>query len=177
MSRDLFETANRLWFREGRTSKALAAYQQALETAPSDPVVAFQLARALSAFDRVTEARTIVERASAQRDRLSPFGQRALDRLRDRLAHPRETPFPDVPPASLDRDRLDAGALPIDDWRTIADAAAARGMHGLAVYAIDRWHGVPIDAEDARDLGTIQTTRDLEESVLPKMYADSGQRG
>jgi hypothetical protein len=175
MSSSAFDTANRLWYRDGRTIRALAAYEEAARAAPSDPVIAFQLARALSAFDRRDEARTALERAESQRDRLSPFGQRAVDRLRDHLDRPLDPPYPDLPPSSLDRDRIESSGPP-GGWLTVARAASAREMHGLAVYALDRSNAAPIDAEDARELGQISSRRDREEALLPNLYAARGAR-
>ncbi|HEX2093050.1 MAG TPA: tetratricopeptide repeat protein [Longimicrobiaceae bacterium] len=172
MSGELFREANRLWFHEGRTGRALAAYEAALRAEPTDPVVAFQLARVLSALDRFDEARLLLERAWQHRGALSEAGERALERWRARLRGPPPPRyFPELPPALLDRDRLEADPLRAPDWLTVADAAAARGMYGLAAYAMERRGGVPIDAEDAKDIDRIETRRATEEAMLAQMYA------
>lgn len=175
MSRDTFARANQLWFREGRTVEALAAYEEAVRAAPADPVFAFQFARALWSMDRFDQARFLLEQAHAHRNNLSATGQRVLEHWRTWLKErPPERYFPELPPALLDRDRLEAGPMPVADWRTVADAAAVRRMWGLAVYALDRWGGVPIDAEEAKEIGHIETNRDIEETMLAQMYADGG---
>jgi len=170
---DAFREANRLWFREGRTARALARYTEAAEAAPADPVVAFQLARVLWAVDRFAEARAALAVAQAHRDGLSDLGRLALDQWRRLSAHDPERHFPDLPTPRLDRDHLgDDGT----DWRRVADAADARGMVGLAAYALERWEGVPIDAEDASDVDKMLTTRDLEEALVDQLPA-SGEDG
>jgi hypothetical protein len=57
------------------------------------------------------------------------------------------------------------------DWRRIADAADERGMGGLVAYALQRWAGVPIDAEDAKDVDKMLTNRDLEEALVGRLAA------
>ena len=163
-----FREANRLWFREGRTAAALARYVEAAEAAPTDPAVAFQLARVLWAVDRFPEARAALAVAHAHRDGLSDLGRLALDQWRRLSAHDPERHFPDLPVERLDRD-LVGDRDP--DWRRVADAADERGMAGLAAYALERWDGVPLDAEDARDVDKMLTTRDLEEALVDQLPA------
>ncbi|MBP2326042.1 hypothetical protein JOF56_006427 [Kibdelosporangium banguiense] len=166
-----FLIANRLWFREGRTAKALARYTEATQAQPNNPVVAFQVARVLWAFDRFGEARAALARADANRARLSDIGRLALDQRLTLTEYPPARHYPDLPPDRLDRDLLGAAA----DWRRVAQAADDREMGGLAVYALERWNGVPLDAEDARYLGRITTNRDLEEALLTQMPASPPQ--
>jgi hypothetical protein len=173
MSSDIFRKANHLWFREGRTAAALRAYEEAFRLMPSDPVVAFQLSRVLWSLDRREEARSALAQAFAQSHALSRAGQRVLESWRRRLDEsPPQRYFPELGPADLDRDELEKSSVEVDDWRRVADAAASRKMYGLAVYALRRWDGTPIDAEDARDIGLIETNRDTEEAMLAQMRAD-----
>jgi tetratricopeptide (TPR) repeat protein len=165
-----FKRANVLWFREGRTARALDAYEAALRAAPDDPVVAFQFARALWSVGRFDRARVLLERAGSLQDRLSSTGRRVLEGwLMDVAGPPPEYPYPQLDANMLDRDRLDAGPLPEGGWRMVAAAAAARSMFGLAAYAIDRWGGVPFDADEAKEIGHILTSRDAEEAMLAQM--------
>jgi Tetratricopeptide repeat len=173
----MFAKANRLWFREGRTAAALAAYEHAVRDSPADPVLAFQFARALWSVDRFDRARVLLDQASVQRRKLSPTGQRVLDHYSAWVEDPPERYFRELPPALLDRDQLEKGQRPVDDWRTIADAAAARRMWGLAVYAIARWGGAPITADDAKEIDHIETNRDIEENMLVQMYAGHVMEG
>ena len=163
---DPFREANRLWFRDGRTARALALYAEAAAASPTDPVVAFQLARALWAVDRFAEARDALARAQAHRNGLSDLGRVALDQWQRLSGHDPDRHHPDLPPDRLDRDRLNDYA---GDWRRVAEAADERGMGGLAVYALERWGGVPIDAEDARDVDKMLTNRDLEEALVGQL--------
>ncbi|MFY2826011.1 tetratricopeptide repeat protein [Ruegeria sp. MALMAid1280] len=168
MSRDPFEKANRLWFDEGCTARALAAYEVALRVAPDDPVVALQTARALWSMDRFDEAAALLEKAHTLRAGLNARGQRELDRWRDTLrSGPPDRRFPELPPEVLDRDRLNAAGTV--DWRTVADAARAREMFGLAAYAAEQVEGVPIDAEDARDILDHGTRAMLERDYLQNL--------
>ena len=168
-----FKRANRLWFHEGRTAKALAAYGEALRAAPMDPVVAFQFARVLWSLDRFDEARFLLDQANAGRNQLSATGQRVLDRWRELLqGPPPERHYPEIPAALLDRDRLGQAPLPPgSDWLTLVDAANEREMYGLAIYALDRWGGLPIDADDAREIGQVYTNCHLDEATLTQMRA------
>lgn len=171
MSREVFEQANRLWNREGRTAAALDLYSRAVEELPDDPVVAFQYAVALRAVDRHDEAVRMVDRTRGLADRLGREGAESLLALAERLRRPHPPDrFSEYPPQLLDRDRLtDAGDEM--DWRSVADAALLRQMYGVATYALERWQGVPIDAEDARDLDAFVDASTLHESVLREFSA------
>jgi Tetratricopeptide repeat len=163
---EAFAEANRLWFRTGRTARALSRYAEAAAAAPEDPVMALQLSRALWAVDRFAEARKALTVAEAHRDGLSDIGQLTLDQWRRLSAHRPDRHHSDLPPDRLDRDRLSDYA---GDWRRVAEAADERGMGGLAAYALERWGGVPIDAEDGRDIEKILTNRDLEEALVGQL--------
>lgn len=165
---DAFSDANRLWFREGRTSRALVRYAEAAAASPTDPTVAFQLARALWAVDRFAEAQEALASAQVHRDGLSDLGRVALDQWRRLSEHDPDRHHPDLPPDRLDRDRLGDYT---GDWRRVAAAADERGMGGLAAYALERWGGVPLDAEDARDVDKMLTNRDLEEALVGQLPA------
>lgn len=163
-----FRDANRLWFSEGRTAQALSLYMEAAAASPTDAVVAFQLARALWAVDRFAEAKQALAAAHRHRDGLSDLGQVALDQWQRLSDHDPNRHYPDLPPKRLDRDRLEDYS---GDWLEVAAAADERGMGGLAVYALERWNGVPLDAEDARDVEKMLTNRDLEEALVSQLPA------
>ena len=139
MISEAFEQANRLWFHEGRTAAALAAYKEALRQTPDDPVLAFQLARVLWSIDRFDEARSLLEQSANNREKLSEGGKSVLDMWIAKLEYPPERLFPQWTPAMLDRDELEKDASADRDWLTIADAASVRKMFGLASYAIEQW--------------------------------------
>ena len=165
-----FREANLLWFREGRTARALARYAAAAAASPADPVVAFQFSKALWAVDRFADARDALVAAQAHRDGLSDLGRLALDRWQRVSAHHPDRAHPDLSPDRLDREQLEDYA---GDWRRVAEAADERGMGGLAAYALERWDGVPIDAEDARDVERMLRNRDLEEGLVDELPASS----
>ena len=74
--------------------------------------------------------------------------------------------------------------LALDDPRNAIDSAAARElirmrerqMKGSLARlanprALERWNGVPLDAEDARDVEKMLTNRDLEEALVSQLPA------
>lgn len=170
----LFKKANHQWFREGRTGRAIAAYVEAASKAPQNPLVALQCARALWSAGRADEARFFVENAQQHQDRLSALARHTLGAWARRILDPQPLPVPDgFSVAQLDRDFLETLELDPATWHTLAEVAAARAMHGVAVYALGRWRGVPLDAEQARELGEIESNRDLEERALDAMLTDA----
>lgn len=171
---DAFREANRLWFREGRTVRALTRFVEAAAESPADPVAAFQLGRALWAVDRFAEARDALASARAHRHGLSDLGRLALDQWLRLSEHEPERHHLNLPPERLDRDRLESCADGCaHDWRRVAEAADERGMGGLAVYALERWGGVPIDGEEARDIERMLANRDREEALVGQLPASS----
>ena len=174
MMSEAFEKANRLWFHEGRTAAALAAYEEALSETPGDPVLAFQLARVLWSVDQFDRARSLLQQSANHQESLSEGGQSVLEMWIAKLEQPPERLFPQVTPAMLDRDQLEKDADADWDWRMIADAASVRRMFGLAAYAIEQWEGIPLDAEDAKDIDDIETNRAMEENMLVQMYEQRG---
>ena len=167
-----FKKANQLWFDQGRTAKSVVAYQQAMQEEPNNPVVAFQYARVLWSLDRYDEARFLITQAQVFKHLLSALGKITIDQWNTRLQQPPVIRlFPQFNPDQLDRDQLDSGQIEVDDWLTIADAANAREMYGLALYALQQWGGNPIDAEDMREMGQIETNCENDNVMLAHMLA------
>jgi tetratricopeptide (TPR) repeat protein len=162
-----FARANRLWADEGRTAQALELYRQAQQQNPDDPVVAFQYGRALWAVGRLPEAATMLALADAHRSRLSRSGAMLLDLWRERVRQPPPPASEDLP---LDRDVLERQPDPNRDWRGLAELAADREMPGLARWALRRWDGVPLDADDMDELARIQRAASHTEQGLRDMY-------
>ena len=54
-ARRLFDEANRFWFGEGRYNKVLPLYREALKHDPTYPVILYQLATVLWAFEKFDE--------------------------------------------------------------------------------------------------------------------------
>jgi hypothetical protein len=149
----LFEEANDLWYFQGLTRRALALYRQASGADPADPVVLYQLARALRAFSRFDEARAALVRAGEHAGRLSPLGRELLAEELRRLSPP--VPFRFTPPVddeNLDAERLARRELSSAEWLSLSNAAGERGMHGLAAYAIRNSGGGVLELiEDERE--------------------------
>ena len=143
---DDFAEANRLWFEEGASGRALALYERAAEAAPDDPVVHFQLARALWALGQLERAAAELAVAEANADRLSPLGRTLLERARAKLAMP--PPDAPVPTDQLDVDVLERLGLPPERWLDIAFAARRRDMFGLAAHAFARGMTVQMLEDD-----------------------------
>ncbi len=133
----LFDEANRLWFADGAAAEALARYEAAARAAPDDPVIQFQLARALWALERREEAAAALAAADAHADLLSPLGREVFARRRPRILASPPTP-PPVDASSLDIDSLERLDLPPERWLEIAFSARDREMYGLAAHAFAR---------------------------------------
>jgi len=164
----LFAEANELWFQQGFTIQALARYQAAGKSDPTDPVVHYQLARALWAFSRFEEARAALVHAQAHSERLSPRGKELLTQEIDRLSHPLpfRSPSP-VTEAELDVEHLQQKELSPSQWLDIAYAAREREMFGLAAYAFGHSSGsfrVHDLEEEEREM------RGLAASALNRLY-------
>lgn len=167
VSHPAFERANRLWFHEGRTRRAVAAYETARKADPADPLVAFQLARVLWSIDRFDDARALLERAHAHRNRLTRVGREVVAEWREDASHPPpRRGYPGLPPELLDRDRL--GSRPRVGWLRVADAASARRMWGLAHHAFQHIRG-PVDHDLAKDMDRVETMRHADEAMLAQM--------
>ncbi|QEU97903.1 tetratricopeptide repeat protein [Streptomyces kanamyceticus] len=157
-----FEEANRLWFEEGRTARALRLYESALRERPDDPAVLLQYGIALWSVDRFDEATALLERASDLREPLAEPGRLTLEAwIPQFVGAPAPRHYPEFTPEELDRDGF--GAVPAGaDWRLIADCAAERRMFGVAEHALRRWGGVPLDGADARELDEIRTDHEAQ---------------
>ena len=74
----LFDEANRLWFWEGKFNKVLPLYREALKYDPTNPVILYQLANVLWAFEQFDEVPALVAKIERNLDRLSDFGKESL---------------------------------------------------------------------------------------------------
>jgi hypothetical protein len=154
-----FPQANRFWFDEGRTARALRLYGLAAREQPDDPAVLFQAGLALWGVDRFDEATRLLLRARDQQERLTPRGRTTLEAwLPQFVEDEARRHYPELDPAELDRDRF-TDEPPGGDWRLVAECAAERRMFGVADEALRRWGRPPIDGEDARELDEIRTQR------------------
>jgi len=166
MSSRAFTDANRLWFDEGRTARALERYRQAAAERPEDPAVLLQYGLALWGMDRFDAASDLLFRALQQQHVLTERGRLLLEAwVAEFTEDPARRHYPELAPSELDRDRLTT-LEPDTDWRTLADAAAERRMFGVASFALERWGSVPVDADDARDLDALNSERAEQVSAI-----------
>jgi hypothetical protein len=152
-ARRLFDDANRLWFEDGATARALDLYRAAAAADPSDPTIAFQLARVLWSLSRADEARSLLDVVAANVAHDDEWSRRLLGELAAKLSN---TPPPGVfKPSELDLDVLERRGLAPEDWRDVADAARKHAMFGLAAQALGRgsasFHVIELD-EDQREM-------------------------
>jgi tetratricopeptide (TPR) repeat protein len=146
-----FDTANRLWFADGRARAALDEYIASAEAAPTDPVVLFQLARALRAFGHEDEARDALRRAMENAHRLNERGVELLEAEMQRPPGGYRFSCP-VPLDELDSDRLEQRDLSDRAWLEIGSAAEERGMFGLAAVAYSHAGGLRELYDDANEM-------------------------
>ena len=71
----LFDEANRLWFWDLKFNKVLPLYREALKYDPTNPVILYQLANVLWAFEQFGEVPALVAKIEKHLDRLSDFGK------------------------------------------------------------------------------------------------------
>ena len=111
-ARRLFKEANRLWFWEGKFHKALPLYREALKQDPSDPVILYQLANVLWAFEQFGEVRALVAKIERNLDRFSDFGKEVFAEEKARLlsASLFKSSMP-IPVWEIDLEELDSRGL------------------------------------------------------------------
>lgn len=147
----LFDEANLLWFGQGRFNEALSLYREALKHDQTDPVILYQLANVLWAFEHFDEAREAFLLAEQHQDRLSEYGKKIFSEKKQRLIATLsfKSPLP-IPASELSFEKLDSMGLEHKQWMDVAFAAEERRMFGLAADALDR--SMPfIDPDIERD--------------------------
>ena len=129
----LFDEANRLWFSQGKFNKVLPLYREALKYDPSNPVILYQLANVLWAFEQFGEVPALVAKIEKHLERFSDFGKELFAKEKSRLLDPSpfKTPMP-IPACSIDLEELDSMGLSHKQWMCISSAAKQRRMFNLA---------------------------------------------
>jgi len=147
----LFDEANRLWFWDLKFNKVLPLYREALKYDPTNPVILYQLANVLWAFEQFGEVPALVAKIEKHLDRLSDFGKEKFAGEKSRLLAPSpfKTPMP-IPACSIDLEELDSRHLPWEKWMDIRRPAEQRRMFNLAARARDR--GYLFDGDSAREI-------------------------
>ncbi|OKH37330.1 hypothetical protein NIES2119_13845 [[Phormidium ambiguum] IAM M-71] len=135
----LFDEANRLWFGEGCFNKALLLYREALKYDPSNPVILYQLANVLWAFEQFGEVRGLVAKIEQYQDCFSDFGKERFAEEKSRLLAPSpfKTPMP-IPACEIELEELDSMGLSHKQWMDIEWPAEERRMFNLAARAEER---------------------------------------
>ncbi|MEG5001379.1 tetratricopeptide repeat protein [Microcoleus sp. B4-D4] len=138
-ARRLFEQANHLWFEEGCYHLVLPLYLEALKYDPTDPVMLYQLAVVLRAFERFDEAALALEMASLHQILLGKIGRQLLERRKKwLLKHLYHAPPLPIPAIEIDLKQFLSKSFHYNEWLEIAIAASERRMFLLAEIAYDR---------------------------------------
>jgi hypothetical protein len=173
----LFDEANKLWYKEGRTNQALEIYRKALKHDPTHAVILFQLARVLRAFGQIGQAREALALAEKHIDRLSALGKKMLDEEKQKLfgSSPIRYSLP-VANSELDIERLEAKGLSTNQWFEIALTAEEREMFGVAANAYERSSGSFIDFELGREQEKMKLRAENALALLDKMRAETEEQ-
>jgi hypothetical protein len=169
----LFKKANRLWFIDGYTNQAADLYGQALQHAPDDAAICFQLGQVWWAFGDIDRARAMAAMADKNRHRLNKLGQRKLDQLKEKLAAwPPDWRFSPVDNHDLDIERLEQKNLSTNQWLQIAYAAKERGLFGVARRAFAYAEESYTDFDLIRDREEMAYEADLNLGILAEIRSE-----
>lgn len=167
-ARGLFEKANHFWFKEGRYHLVLPIYQEALKYDPTDPVMLYQLAVVLRAFERFDEAVQALEMASLHQDRLGLKGRELFARRKKcLLRRPSYGSLP-IPAWEIDLKKLIADNPSSEGWYSISQAAQERRMFLLA-YEAYYMHLTYADSETMREAEQVGSQNERDRWVLKGM--------
>ncbi|MEG4347548.1 tetratricopeptide repeat protein [Microcoleus sp. A003_D6] len=132
-AKGLFEKANHFWFKEGRYHQVLPIYQEALKYDPTDPVMLYQLAVVLRAFERFDEAMLALDLASVHQNRLSENGRQFFDTYKQYILKPTSYMLTmPIPAWEINLKELHSMNFNSNDWWAISQAAEDRRMFLLA---------------------------------------------
>lgn len=171
-ARQLFEKANHFWFKEGRYHLVLPIYQEALKYDPTDPVMLYQLAVVLRAFERFDEAVQALDTASLYQDRLSERGRKLFATMKEwLLQRPSYRPPLPIPAWEIDLKQLYSMNFNRNNWSVISSAAEDRRMFLLAyeTYLDGKgWY----DSEILKDHENLRCENESDRSNLNYMRRD-----
>src|SRR5262245_22768565 len=132
-----FEHANRLWFEDGHTARALREYRALAASDATNPAYLLQLARAERALGHSEECRRLYDALAHLAPRLPEKAREAIERDKRRAQGRAVVPLPaPLTVADLDREQLEDRRWPPVTWRAISSAARSRGMIGVARFAL-----------------------------------------
>jgi tetratricopeptide (TPR) repeat protein len=168
-ARGLFEKANHFWFSEGRYHLVLPIYQEALKYDPTDPVMLYQLAVVLRAFERFDEAVQALDLASLHQDRLSERGRNRFDMWKTNILKPLYyMPTMPIPVWEINLKELYSMNLNSNDWGVISHTAEDRRMFLLAyeTYLSGKgWY----DSEILKDHENLRCENEMDQWILKAM--------
>jgi tetratricopeptide (TPR) repeat protein len=167
-ARQLFEKANHFWFKEGRYHLVLPIYQEALKYDPTDPVMLYQLAVVLRAFERFDEAVQALDLASLHQNRLSQKGRELFAIRKERLLRRPSYGWLPIPAWEIDLKKLIADNPSPDGWYSISQVAEERRMFLLAFEAYYMHLTYP-DSEIMWEAERAATQNKGEQRVLKRM--------
>ena len=167
-ARGLFEKANHFWFSEGRYQLVLPIYQEALKYDPTDPVMLYQLAVVLRAFERFDEAVQALDLASLHQNRLGEKGRELFARRKKcLLRRPSYGSLP-IPAWEIDLKKLIADNPSCEGWYRISQAAQERRMFLLA-YEAYYMNLTYADSETMREAEQVGSQNERDRWVLKGM--------
>ncbi|MEG3976758.1 tetratricopeptide repeat protein [Microcoleus sp. herbarium8] len=167
-ARQLFEKANHFWFKEGRYHLVLPIYQEALKYDPTDPVMLYQLAVVLRAFERFDEAVQALDLASLHQNRLSEKGRELFARRKEWLLRRPSYGWLPIPAWEIDLKKLIADNPSPDGWYSISQVAEERRMFLLAFEAY-YMHLTYADSETMREAEQVGSQNERDRWVLKGM--------
>lgn len=171
-ARQLFEKANHFWFNEGRYHQVLPIYQQALKYDPTDPVMLYQLAVVLRAFERFDEALQALDLASQHQDRLSERGRELFAICKkDILKPPSYKPTMPIPAWAINLKELYLMNFNSNNWSAISAASKDRRIFLLAYETYLCGKGF-YDSEILKDHEKLRCENERERALLNYLRRD-----
>lgn len=157
----------------------LPLYLEALKYDSTDPVMLYQLAVVLRAFERFDEAALALDVASLHQILLNKKGRKQLDRRKKwLLKHLYNAPPLPIPAREIDLKQFLSKSFHCNEWLEIAIAASERRMFLLAAIAYDRslpfsesqktWEGENARLNNHRDRAMLNNMRPSARQLFEK---------
>ncbi|NJR62825.1 MAG: tetratricopeptide repeat protein [Cyanobacteria bacterium CRU_2_1] len=173
-AQQIFDDANYLWFYEGLTQQAIATYKEALTLDNQNPVVAYQLAKALYSIGEREEALNYLNIAEQHRDRLSEQGQQYLDEFKEQyMADALGQVEHSFPASQFDIAQLEQKRLTRREWFRIALEAYELELYGVALRAYELYEGDFVDFDLMKDEEEVRYQIELNLGMLEEMSQKS----
>lgn len=161
--------ANHFWFEEGRYNQVLPLYLEALKYDPTDPVMLYQLAVVLRAFERFDEAVQALALAEQHQDRLGEMGRKLFAIRKEWLLKaPSYTPPMPIPAWEINLKELYSMNFKRNNWWAISQAAEDRRMFLLAYETYLNERGF-YDSEILKDHEKLRCENESDRRILKLM--------